>query len=246
MDSQPRFFSPAETARRFNVSTKTLRFYEALGLLKPLRTNTGWRTYGPAQMSRLHQVLALKSLGLPLKRIRELLADQLTDLDAVLRMQEAAFRARISEDRRRLEVLAAVRRRLAASETLSAEDLIELTGETVMGITKTHDAFSSEEEAMAAIRNAGFHPVLLDVPPETSPPHWHDFDTIIFILEGENVVVVEDTGETLVCGPGTRTDFPRGVMHREDHNGFRALYGLSVDPATIQAPINMPPEAWIG
>ena len=109
----PRFFSPAETARRLKVSTKALRLYETLGLVKPVRTSTGWRTYGPDQMVRLHQVLALKHLGLPLRRVGELLGDQLADLDAVLLLQEQALRARIADDASRLELLVAVRRRLA-------------------------------------------------------------------------------------------------------------------------------------
>jgi phosphoribosylaminoimidazole-succinocarboxamide synthase len=131
--SQPsRFFSPAETARRLKVSTKALRLYERLGLVKPVRTSTGWRTYGPDQMVRLHQVLALKHPGLPLRRVGELLGDQLADLDAVLLLQESALRARIADDASRLELLVAVRRRLADGETLSVDDLIHLTRETVM------------------------------------------------------------------------------------------------------------------
>ena len=46
MNGQARFFIPAETARRLNVSTKALRLYERLSLVEPLRTRTGWRTYG--------------------------------------------------------------------------------------------------------------------------------------------------------------------------------------------------------
>jgi DNA-binding transcriptional MerR regulator len=132
VNQQPRFFSPAETARRLKVSTKALRLYEALGLVRPVRASTGWRTYGPDQMVRLHQVLALKSLGVPLKRIGELLSGQLADLDAVLLLQEAAFRLRMAGDARRLELLVSVRRRLARGETLSVDDLIDLTRETVM------------------------------------------------------------------------------------------------------------------
>lgn len=128
----PRFFSPAETARRLKVSTKALRLYETLGLVKPVRTTTGWRTYGPDQVVRLHQVLALKYLGLPLKRIGAFLGDHLADLDAVLLLQEAAFRSRMADDTRRLELLVAVRQRLAHGETLSVDDLIHLTRETVM------------------------------------------------------------------------------------------------------------------
>jgi len=128
----PRFFSPAETAKRLKVSTKALRLYETLGLVNPLRTSTGWRTYGPDQMVRLHQVLALKSLGVPLRRVADLLGDQLADLDAVLLLQEAAVRSRMGDDARRLELLVTVRRRLAGGETLSVDDLIHLTRETVM------------------------------------------------------------------------------------------------------------------
>ena len=247
MNGQLRFFSPSEAARRLNVSTKALRLYETLGLVHPLRASTGWRTYGPDQMAQLHKVLALKSLGVPLKRVRELLCDQLTDLDAILRLQEAAFRSRIAGDTRRLALLAAVRRRLAIGQALSVDDLIQLTGDTVVGIRKTHEAFALEDEAMAAIHAAGFYPLLLDVPAETNADHWHDFDTIIFVLEGENVVTEATTGRTLACGPGSRIDFPRGVIHRESHHGYRALFGFSVDPATMfENPLNMPPEAWAG
>jgi len=83
-------------------------------------------------MVRLHQVLALKHLGLPLRRVGELLGDELADLDAVLLLQETALRARIADDASRLELLVAVRRRLASGETLSVDDLIHLTRETVM------------------------------------------------------------------------------------------------------------------
>jgi DNA-binding transcriptional MerR regulator len=241
-----RYYSPAETARRLGVSTKALRLYEDLGLVRPIRTSTGWRTYGPEQLACLHQVLALKSLGVPLKRIGALLGEHLADLDAVLRLQEAAFRSRIAGDTRRLEMLAAVRRKLSERETLSVDDLVKLTKDTVMGITKTQGAFVSEDDAMAQIRAAGFYPLLVNAPAESNNDHWHDFDAMIFVLEGVNVVTLASTGETLACGPGSRADFPRGVIHRENHQGYRGLIGFSVDPATFEGPIEMPPHTWVG
>ena len=132
MNQPQRFFSPAETARRLKVSTKALRLYETLGLVSPVRTSTGWRTYGPDQMVRLHQVLALKYLGVPLKRVGELIRGELADLDAVLLLQEAAFRSRMADDALRLDLVVVMRRRLAGGETLSVDDLIHLTRETVM------------------------------------------------------------------------------------------------------------------
>jgi len=85
--------------------------------------------------------------------------------------------------------------------------------------------------------------MLLEVPPEANENHWHDFDTMIFILKGENVVTEVDTGQTFTCGPGSRIDFPRGVIHHENHQGYRALFGFSVDLATLKGPINLPPDA---
>ncbi len=132
MTGSIRFFSPSETARRLGVSVKALRVYEAEGLVKPARTEAGWRAYGPEQMGRLHQVLALKRLGLPLRRIDELLAGRLADLDAVLAVQEQALSQRKAEAERGLALLSLVRARLRKGEALSADDLTQLTRETAM------------------------------------------------------------------------------------------------------------------
>jgi DNA-binding transcriptional MerR regulator len=75
MDSH---LSPAETAKRFGISIKALRLYEQHGLLKPLRiangsTGAAWRVYESDQLARLHQILALKRLGLSLGQIGGLL-----------------------------------------------------------------------------------------------------------------------------------------------------------------------------
>jgi hypothetical protein len=112
-----------------------------------------------------------------------------------------------------------------------------------MDLSGIHKTQSTEAEAMAAIEKAGYFTLRMEVPPETNDNHWHDFDSIIFIVEGENVITLAETGQTLTCGPGTRLDFPRGVLHRENHKGFSALYGLSEDPALLVAPINRPPES---
>jgi DNA-binding transcriptional MerR regulator len=74
MDSH---LSPAQTAKRFGISIKALRLYEQHGLLKPLRaangsTGAAWRVYGSDQLARLHQILALKRLGLSLEEAKAL------------------------------------------------------------------------------------------------------------------------------------------------------------------------------
>ena len=88
-----------KVAKQAGVTTEAIRFYEREGLLpKPNRTHTGYRMYGPPVLGRLRFVKRARYLGLSLKeikevfsmarvgqapccRVRELLADKLTELD---------------------------------------------------------------------------------------------------------------------------------------------------------------------
>jgi DNA-binding transcriptional MerR regulator len=129
-----RFLSPSETARRFGVTTKALRLYERHGLIAPVRSASGWRTYGPAQVTRLVQILALKRLGLPLARIAQLLAGR-DDLGAVLALQEDVLAHDSQRLSRALAVVRNARHRLASGAVLSIDDLATLAKETVMTTT---------------------------------------------------------------------------------------------------------------
>jgi len=126
-----RHLSPQEVAGRFGVSIKALRLYEQRGLLTPLRSEAGWRTYGPAQIARLHQVLALKRLGLSLARIGELLQGR-DDLDAVLALQEQVLARQSQSVTQSLTLLRSARAKLASGQALSIDDLANLNMETVM------------------------------------------------------------------------------------------------------------------
>ena len=57
------------------VSIRTLRLYDEMGLLKPAQIDkfTGYRYYAIDQLPRLNRILALKDLGLSLDQIGELL-----------------------------------------------------------------------------------------------------------------------------------------------------------------------------
>ena len=132
MSGRHEHLSPVEAARGLSVTVKALRLYETRGLVKPHRMANGWRAYGPEAMARLHQVLALKRLGLSLQRIADLLVAGGVGLDAVLGLQEQALagdRARLD---RALELIRTARRRLAHGEALSIDDLATLTKETTM------------------------------------------------------------------------------------------------------------------
>ena len=62
-----------DLAVRSGVSTRTIRYYEELGMIEPQeRTNGGFRRYSDDQERRLEIIQGLKALGLELERIREL------------------------------------------------------------------------------------------------------------------------------------------------------------------------------
>ncbi|TQN43122.1 DNA-binding transcriptional MerR regulator [Blastococcus colisei] len=64
-----------ELAATTGTTTKTLRFYEAAGLLPPpQRTSAGYRTYDPAVTERLDFIQRSQRAGLTLAQIREVLA----------------------------------------------------------------------------------------------------------------------------------------------------------------------------
>lgn len=56
------------------VSTRTLRFYDERSLLKPaFLSEAGYRIYTEKEVDRLQQILLYRSMGLPLKTIKELI-----------------------------------------------------------------------------------------------------------------------------------------------------------------------------
>ncbi|HZL01326.1 MAG TPA: MerR family transcriptional regulator [Caulobacteraceae bacterium] len=124
--------SPSEAAKALGVTPRALRIYEQRGLVRPLRSREGWRAYGPEALARLHQILALKRLGLKLAEIAVLISGRFAGLDAVLALQETELTRRRDETVRALALVGAARARLAAGEALSLDDLTTLTKETTM------------------------------------------------------------------------------------------------------------------
>jgi DNA-binding transcriptional MerR regulator len=91
----------AEVARLTGLTVRALRFYEARGLVRPLRTASGRRHYGPAELERLHQVIAMKRTGLTLAQIHKLSAGRTIDLGRLIAAQAEALDERHRESRRR-------------------------------------------------------------------------------------------------------------------------------------------------
>lgn len=103
-----------------------------------------------------------------------------------------------------------------------------------------HRHFTTESEARAEVAAAGFHAMLIDVPAEHNAPHFHEFHTRFFVLEGGLTLTDDATGHRHEVRPGDRVVASAGWVHQEAHDGFKALFGFSMDPATFTMPINKP------
>src|SRR5215216_7265188 len=70
-------FKIGELSKLVQVPVPTLRYYDQIGLLQPIRVDptTGYRYYDASQLPRLHRILALKGLGFSLEHIGEVLTE---------------------------------------------------------------------------------------------------------------------------------------------------------------------------
>ncbi|MCY7079051.1 MerR family transcriptional regulator [Streptococcus oralis subsp. tigurinus] len=69
-----------EAAQLSGVSVKTLHHYDKIGLLVPLKSENGYRSYSQEDLERLQVILYYKYLGFSLEKIAELLKEEKSDL----------------------------------------------------------------------------------------------------------------------------------------------------------------------
>lgn len=110
------------------VSIKALRFYDEMGLLKPVDVDrfTGYRYYEFDQLPRLHRILALKDLGFSLEEIGHLLEGELSaeQMRGMLKLRQAEIRQTVQEETDRLERVDLWLRQIEQEDNMSKYDVI--------------------------------------------------------------------------------------------------------------------------
>lgn len=96
------------------ISTRTLRYYDEIGILKPARINSsGYRIYGQKEVDRLQQVLFYRELGVSLEEIKDIITDP--DFDAAKALKQHL--GRLLDKRLQIDTLIAnVEKTLAVTE----------------------------------------------------------------------------------------------------------------------------------
>ncbi len=89
-----------EFSRIGQVSVKTLRYYDTVGLLIPghVDPTSGYRYYSFEMLPKLNRILALKELGLSLEQINQLLEDDLSaeQLRGMLRLKQVEIQEQMT------------------------------------------------------------------------------------------------------------------------------------------------------
>lgn len=169
----------AEVARLTGLTSRALRFYEARGLVMPLRSASGRRHYGPAELERLHQIVLLKRAGLTLAQIQRISAGRKLDLRALVEAQieELGERERaIAGSRGLLETILS---RIDRSEPIDVATFCSLirTGETTMSQAKWDELqsrYMSKEQKQAFDASVAALPA--DFENEAHNAKWRDLD----------------------------------------------------------------------
>lgn len=114
------------------LSVKTLRYYDEVGLLRPLRVDpaTGYRYYSASQLPRLYRILALKDLGFALEQIGQVLDGGVSaeELRGMLRLRQAEQSARVQQESERLTRLQATLRLIEQESTMGQDVVLKEIG----------------------------------------------------------------------------------------------------------------------
>lgn len=120
------FLNASEAARRLGISVKALRLYEQRGLITPIRTTAGWRAYGPDEMDRASEIVALRALGFSFARIGQVLKGDHHGLESALAAHQATLEGQIRELAVTVEKVCTLRDGLARGQAPTVGDLARM------------------------------------------------------------------------------------------------------------------------
>ncbi|WP_261304384.1 MerR family transcriptional regulator [Paenibacillus andongensis] len=132
-----------EIAKLTGLTIRTLRFYDQIGLFSPSdQTDSGHRLYTESDISRLHQILSLKELGLALEEIKSLLAQEHCRPIEIVSIQIASLKAKIKIQQKLLEELEHVSTLMQMKEPLTVDDFTKV----LVMMKKSNDKYFFEQQ----------------------------------------------------------------------------------------------------
>jgi quercetin dioxygenase-like cupin family protein len=107
-----------------------------------------------------------------------------------------------------------------------------------MRFIKEEGHFTTKEQALAEIASVGWHAIEKTFSADDAL-HWHDFDTVAYVLEGTASAEFED-GTVEHASAGSRVAAAAGIVHRNVGADWHGIVAFSVHPFTLTQPIDKP------
>lgn len=129
---EERLLSIGEIAQLCKISTKTLRHYDKIGLLKPEQINTenGYRLYSRKQIGQIHVIKKLQDTGCSLEELKAILqADKphtaIIQLKQQITFQESRLKAEQEQLQKRMDTICLIQEELQRLQ-VHDEDTVQL------------------------------------------------------------------------------------------------------------------------
>ncbi|MCP3775986.1 MerR family transcriptional regulator [Paenibacillus sp. MZ04-78.2] len=131
------YWKIGDLAHLTGLTVRTLRFYDQIGLFYPSEhTESGHRLYNESDLSRLHQILSLKELGLSLEEIKSVLTGgQISPLE-IVNLQINRIKEQIKLQQKLLEQLEHVSKLMQGKAQVTVEDFTSLLQAMKMSFEK--------------------------------------------------------------------------------------------------------------
>ena len=97
---------------------------------------------------------------------------------------------------------------------------------------------TTREQALAEIASVGWHAIEKTFSAEAEL-HWHDFDAVVYVLEGTASAEFED-GTVEHAAAGCRVAASAGVVHRNVGPDWHGIIAFSVHPSKLTQPVDKP------
>lgn len=126
-----------DLAKLTGLTVRTLQFYDQIGLFSSSGyTESGHRLYSESDLSRLHQILSLKELGLSLEEIKSALSGGHISPLEIVNLQINRIKEQIQLQQKLLEQLGHVSKLMQGKGELTVEDFTSLLQAMKMGFEK--------------------------------------------------------------------------------------------------------------
>jgi effector-binding domain-containing protein len=213
------------------VSIKTLRYYDEMGLFKPINVDrfTGYRYYSASQLPRLNRILALRDLSLSLDQIAQVLDEGVSpeQLRGMLRLKRAELQQHIAGEQARLARVEARLNTIDLEDTMPDYDVVikQIEPQLVAGVRDTLSSYPEVgrllEEVYGHLARQGVNGLDL-----VGAAIWHDDEFKTSDIDGEAVVYLK---QSIPEGEQVKVyELPAATMasvvHKGAYNTFNRAY----------------------